>query len=65
MRRTLDGARIQPSILASTELDALASAQRALGDLENAIQHPFAPGEMLPMDAESPTIDKLLQKANQ
>ena len=38
IRLTLDGAEIQSSILARTQLDALARAQRALGDLEDAVQ---------------------------
>src|SRR5215469_8758368 len=45
-RLSLDGAQIQASLLARAQLDALARAQRALGDLEDAVQRPLAPGEM-------------------
>src|SRR5262249_26845619 len=47
-RLSLDGAQIQASILARAQLDALARAQRALGDLEDAAQRPLGPGEMSP-----------------
>jgi outer membrane protein, heavy metal efflux system len=57
-RLTLDGAQIQLSFLASGQLDALARAQRALGDLEDAVQRPLAPDEVLPIDTDSPTLDK-------
>ena len=62
-RLTLDGVQIQLSILARARLDALARAQRALGDLEDAVQRPLAPGDMLPIkmlptDAESPALNK-------
>jgi hypothetical protein len=55
--------QIQLSILARARLDALARAQRALGDLEDAVQRPLAPGDMLPIkmlptDAESPALNK-------
>lgn len=58
-RLSLDGVRIQLSILSRAELDALARAQRALGDLEDAVQRPLASGEMLLIDAESPVLKKL------
>ena len=47
-RLSLDGVQIQLSVLARANLDALTRAQRALGDLEDAVQRPLAPGEMLP-----------------
>jgi hypothetical protein len=40
--------QIQLSVLARARLDALGRAQRALGDLEAAVQRPLDPGEMLP-----------------
>lgn len=64
-RLSLDGAQIQASILARARLDALARAQRALGELEDAVQRPLAPGETFPVNSESPGIDKLLQRAEQ
>lgn len=52
-RLSLDGAQIQVSILARARLDALARTQRALGALEDAVQRPLIPGEMLPFSLES------------
>jgi len=57
-RLSLDGAQIQASILARAQLDALARAQRALGELEDAVQRPLAPGEMLPIPLESSTLNE-------
>jgi outer membrane protein TolC len=48
-RLSLDGAEIQLFVVARARLDALGRAQRALGDLEDAIQSPLVPGEMLPI----------------
>ena len=56
---SLDGVQIQLSILARAQLDALGRAQRALGDLEDAVQRPLAPGEVFPITAESPVLNKL------
>ena len=56
---SLDGVQIQLSILTRAQLDALARAQRALGDLEDAVQRPLAPGEMFPINAESRALNKL------
>lgn len=47
-RLSLDGVQIQLSILARARLDALGRAQRALGDLEDAVQRPLGTGEVLP-----------------
>ena len=55
-RLSLDGAEIQLSILAGARLDALARAQRALGDLENAVQCPMAAGDILPVSTESSAL---------
>jgi cobalt-zinc-cadmium efflux system outer membrane protein len=44
----LDEAEIQYSIAARARLDAVAHAQRALGELEEAVQRPLAPGDELP-----------------
>jgi outer membrane protein TolC len=60
-RLSLDGVQIQLSILARARLDALARAQRALGDLENAVQRPLAPGEIFPLDPGSPALKTLTQ----
>ena len=58
IRLTLDGAEIQSLILARTQLDALARAQRSLGDLEDAVQLPLAPGDIFPMNPESTARNK-------
>ena len=55
-RLSLDGVQIQLSILARARLDALARAQRALGDLEDAVQRPLAAGETFPINPESPVL---------
>jgi len=55
-RLSLDGVHIQLSTLARARLDALARAQRALGDLQDAVQRPLAPGEIFPIPADSPTL---------
>jgi cobalt-zinc-cadmium efflux system outer membrane protein len=47
-RLSLDGVQIQLSVLARARLDAIGRAQRALGDLEDAVQRALAPGELLP-----------------
>lgn len=47
-RLPLDGAQIQLSVLARARLDVLSRAQRALGDLEDAVQRPLDPDEMPP-----------------
>ena len=57
IRLTLDGAQIQSSILDRYRLDALARAQRALGELEDAVQRPLDPGEMFSIDPESPLFN--------
>lgn len=44
-RLSLDAVEIQLSVVARARLDALARAQTALGNLEDAVQRPLAPGE--------------------
>ena len=58
-RLGLDGVQIQLSTLARAHLDALARAQRALGNLEDAVQRPLAPGEMFLINPESPALGEL------
>lgn len=41
---SMDGAQIQLSVLERARLDALGRVQRALGDLEDAVQRPLDPG---------------------
>jgi outer membrane protein, heavy metal efflux system len=47
-RLDLDDADIERSAAERARLDALARAQRALGDLEDAVERPLAPGDALP-----------------
>ena len=63
-RLSLDGVQIQLSVLARAHLDALARAQRALGDLEDAVQRPLAPGETFPINAKSSDLNKLSKESN-
>jgi outer membrane protein TolC len=58
IRLSLDSVEIQVSLLARARLEALARAQKALGDLEDAVQHPLAPSDMFPMNPESTTQNK-------
>jgi outer membrane protein TolC len=44
----LADAEIQSSIAAGARLEAMAHAQRALGELEQAVERPLAPGDELP-----------------
>jgi outer membrane protein, heavy metal efflux system len=57
IRLTLDGAQIQSSILARSRLDALARAQRTLGDLEDAVQRPLDLGDMFSINPESRSLN--------
>jgi outer membrane protein TolC len=55
-RLSLDNVEIQSWVLARAQLDALARAQRALGELEDAVQRPLDPGEMFTITPESPAL---------
>jgi outer membrane protein, heavy metal efflux system len=55
-RLDLDDADIQSSAAARARLDALARAQRALGELEDAVERPLAPGDEFPTNPESPAL---------
>jgi outer membrane protein TolC len=48
-RLSLDAVQIQVSVLAQSQLDALARAQQAFGNLEDFLQRPIAPDEILPI----------------
>jgi len=47
-RLDLDAAEIELSVAVRARLQALAQAQRALGDLEDVVERPLAPGDALP-----------------
>jgi outer membrane protein TolC len=56
-RVALNGAELQTAVTAVAELDALTRAQQALGDLENAVQRPLAPGDLPPLSPGSPLLE--------
>jgi hypothetical protein len=60
----LDGVQIQLSVLARARLDALGRVQRALGDLEDAVQRPFDRDEMFQIKPESPVLNMPPKEAN-
>ncbi len=55
-RVALNGAQLETAVTAVSELDALSSAQQALGDLENAVQRPLLPGDIQPLSPQSPVL---------
>jgi outer membrane protein, heavy metal efflux system len=55
-RLSLDSAEIQNWVSARAQLDALTRAQKALGDLEDAVQRPLDPGGMFAITPESPAL---------
>ena len=58
-RLALTGVQIESSVVARARLDALTRAQSALGELEDAVQRPLNPGDMFPINPESPALNKL------
>jgi outer membrane protein, heavy metal efflux system len=63
-RLSLNGVQIQSSVLARARLDALARAQSALGELEDAVQRPLDPGDAFSITPESPALSKLSKESN-
>ncbi len=63
-RLSLDGTQIQLSILARARLDALGRAQRALGDLEDAVQRPLDRNGVFQTLPESLALNKLAGGSN-
>lgn len=61
-RVALNSAQLQTAITQAAELDALYKAQQALGDLENAVQRPLLPGDILPITPESPALNPSARK---
>jgi cobalt-zinc-cadmium efflux system outer membrane protein len=62
-RLSLSGVQIESSVVARARLDALARAQSALGELEDAVQRPLDPGDIFSTDPESPTLNKSSQES--
>jgi outer membrane protein, heavy metal efflux system len=56
IRLSLDSVEIQILILDRARLDALARAQRALGELEDAVQKPLDPGGVFNITPEAPAL---------
>jgi hypothetical protein len=63
-RLALNGVEIENSVVARTRLDALARAQGALGELEDAVQRPLDPGDIFPSNREAPTLNKFLKESS-
>jgi outer membrane protein, heavy metal efflux system len=57
-RLNLDSVQIQLSVLAQARLDAVGRAQRALGDLEDAVQRPLDRTGVFPIQPESPALNR-------
>jgi outer membrane protein TolC len=57
-RLSLDSVQIQLSVLARARLDAVGHAQRALGDLEDAVQRPLDRTGVFPIQPESPALNR-------
>ena len=55
-RLSLDNAEIQNWTLARARMDALARAQKALGELADALQRPLDPGGLFTITPESPSL---------
>jgi outer membrane protein, heavy metal efflux system len=58
-RLSLNGVRIESSVVARTRLDALARSQSALGELEDAVQRPLDPSDVFPMNPKAPALNKI------
>jgi hypothetical protein len=55
-RLALNAVQVESSVVARARLDALARAQTALGELEDAVQRPLDPGDSFPIKPESPAL---------
>jgi hypothetical protein len=53
-RVALNGVELQAAVTAISELDAVVSAQQALGDLENSVPPPLLPGDIQPLSGKPP-----------
>ncbi len=62
-RLSLDAVEIQLSALAQARLNGLARAQGAIGDIEDSVQRPLVPGEIVfPLNSKSPGLGRLRQR---
>jgi cobalt-zinc-cadmium efflux system outer membrane protein len=55
-RVALNAAQLQTAVVAVAHADAISLAQQALGDLENAVQHPLLPGDLEPLSPQAPVL---------
>jgi cobalt-zinc-cadmium efflux system outer membrane protein len=55
-RVALNGAELQAALTSIAELDALVSAEQALGDLENSVQRPLLPGDIQPLSPQAAAL---------
>jgi outer membrane protein TolC len=62
-RLVLTGVQIESSVVERAKLDALARAQSALGELEDAVQRPLDPGDTFSINPESPALNKLPEES--
>jgi outer membrane protein, heavy metal efflux system len=52
----LNAVVLEGSAIAQTRFAAVVQARRALGDLEDAVQRPLEPGDMQPLNPQSPAL---------
>jgi outer membrane protein TolC len=57
-RLGLNGVQIESSVVARARLDALAHAQSALGELEDAVQRSLDPDDLFSVSPESPALSQ-------
>lgn len=60
-RLELNGVLLQGSTAAKARLDALGRAQATLGELEDAVQRPLAPGDTMPPNSDLPLFKRQKQ----
>ena len=56
-RVALNGTQLQTAVTRIAELDALVTAQQALGDLESAVQKPLLPGDIQPLSPQGSALE--------
>ncbi len=57
-RLALNGVQIESSVIARLRLDALARAQSALGELEDAVQRPLDPGDVFSAGSDASPVSQ-------
>jgi outer membrane protein, heavy metal efflux system len=62
-RLILNGVQIESLVVARARLDALARAQSALGELEDAVQRPLDPGDLFSVNPDSLVLKKSPQES--